>query len=126
MKTVITVLESVRVEKDLEKNKFLCEVNVDNETIFEQYNTLKELYEFWNNKKQYKVIFQTEVKFNTVSIEEYEGEFDVNANTYTLNEDGESFQDNLIGTWKRNSTAISKANEYAKYNGALEIISAAM
>jgi hypothetical protein len=122
MRNIVTVIEKTICEDKIIKERFLVEINVDNECIFQTTCTLKELYEYWMNKKQYKVIFECEVKFNTISIDEYDSEYDVTLNTYTLYENEESYKDEHIGTWKRVETAIKKANEVCKNNYALEVI----
>ena len=92
----------------LENGNYIVEFELDGENLGEREMDLAELRS-WIVEGVVKMEYLEEVEFEVVTVEEYDGEFDVNINKYSYTKYDSEYDCEYIKTYKTLKGALNKA-----------------
>ena len=106
----LTVLEKV-------ENGYLVNFEVDGENWGEKIVDHREMMSTIETRKEANIdiFFEEKVEWKKITLEEYDGEFDIVLNTWIFLEDNVRYKDEHLKTYKRRKNAVEYAEKMAKH-----------
>ena len=108
----LTMLEKV-------ENGYLVNFEVDGENWGEKIVDHAEMMSTIETRKEAKIemYFEEKVEWRKITVEEYDGEFDIILNIWIFLEENVRYKDEHLKTYKRRKNAVEYAEKMAKYYG---------
>lgn len=92
----------------LENGNYMVEFELDGENLGEREMDFAELRS-WIVEGVVKVEYLEDVEFDVVTVEDYDGEFDVNVNKYSYSKYNNEYDCEYVKTYKTLKGALNKA-----------------